>query len=113
MRELTLRELPSPPAQVQLENEGNHYGPHLSTLPIPNPFKSMMSRSTEHLATNGNESCILPGNGFKPTLGGPHDVGIIIADTVLSGLKTRRSADGKLSALAWSHRELSVSHFIS
>ncbi|PPQ70616.1 hypothetical protein CVT25_011982 [Psilocybe cyanescens] len=108
-RGFTLRDLsldPQSVAAVQLENEGNHYGQHLSTLPIPNPFRSIMSRSTEQLITNDSEIRAPLGNVFK--LGEQYDVGFLIADTVLSGLKTRRSVDGKLSGLAWSHRELSM-----
>ncbi|KAH9480388.1 WD repeat-containing protein 7 [Psilocybe cubensis] len=111
LKELNLKGLPSPPVKTTSETEGNHYGPHLSTLPIPNPFKSMMTRSTEHLVTDSSEIHMPPVNGFKPTLGEPHDIGTIIEDTALSGLVTRHSADGNFFALAWSHRELAMFQF--
>ncbi|KDR82569.1 hypothetical protein GALMADRAFT_237950 [Galerina marginata CBS 339.88] len=113
VRKFTLRApLPSPPkvsSASHPDSEGNHHhGPHLSTLPIPNPFKAIMSRSTEHLPLNDSEVRSLTRSDSKPSLSEPRDIGMLIPDTALSGLKTRHLSNGKLSGIAWTHREISL-----
>lgn len=100
---LTSLKAPSTPDE---ENAGEHEsGFHLSTLPLPNALRSMMTKSTEHLEDESQKS---PAHG-KSTLSEPHDAGMLVPDTVIAGSRTYYSADGKLYGLVWSYREICVS----
>ncbi|KAF8158416.1 hypothetical protein B0H34DRAFT_797808 [Crassisporium funariophilum] len=117
-RVLKLRPLSSPP-MVQLrvasnKNESDnhhhhHHTPHLSTLPIPNPFKSMMSRSGEYLPLkDGDNDSDVQRDAAKAALMEPHDIGFLLTDPTFSGLRFHRSEAGKLCGIAWAHRELTM-----
>ncbi|KAF9561801.1 hypothetical protein CPC08DRAFT_688535 [Agrocybe pediades] len=106
LRDFILRP-PTPPSKapssIEEGKESEHDGSfHLSTLPLPNPFKSILPRSTESLQGEDRKSPAFQ----KSILSDPHDAGILIPDAVLAGSRTHLSADGKLYGLAWSHREL-------
>lgn len=87
-------------------SEGDHHTTHLSTLPILNPFKSIMSRSTEHLPLNGNNNHTI--DGGKTILANPYDVGILLTNLNLAGLSLRHRQDGRYYGLAWAQRQLTV-----
>jgi len=111
VRQINLKAPLSPPAtsepSQQDQDNNDHHGPHLSTLPIPNPFKSIMGRSTENLTLDPPPDKTV--NKLKPSLAEVHDLGPLLSGTVLWGLKTRSLFNGKLSGLSWSQRELCVS----
>ncbi|KAF8964335.1 hypothetical protein BDZ97DRAFT_1919029 [Flammula alnicola] len=106
-REFELRPSPTPvKATSSTENENNHhYGPH---LPIPNPFKAMMSHSTEHLLANEDRGQNSSEDAYNAYLSEARDLGILVPCTALSGLRTRRSDEGNLLGIAWTHGEIAV-----
>jgi hypothetical protein len=82
----------------------NDSGPsHLPSIPLPNPFKAIKSRSVEHLP-------LTPGNREQGriTLDEEHDVGVLLTEGSLVGLRTR-NVGGRLRGLAWSDQSLVVS----
>ena len=81
---------------------------HQPTLPILNPFKSIMPRSTENLPLNETGNHALGGGSSKAILTDPHDMGILLTNPTRAGLSFRRRQDGTLCGLAWAHRELTV-----
>ncbi|KAF8903093.1 hypothetical protein CPB84DRAFT_1728490 [Gymnopilus junonius] len=112
IRRLNLRD-PSPMSAFVVSHSdsdnNHHHGTHLSSLPIPNPFKSIMSRSAEHLALG--DSGDLTGNQMNPSLAEPRELEALIPGTILSGLKTRTLFNGKLSGISWTQRELSLFNY--
>ncbi|CAA7261526.1 unnamed protein product [Cyclocybe aegerita] len=99
---------PAQQSSISVKNDGSHHGPHLSTLPIPNPFKGMMSRSAEHLVGSPSDSHVSAPAESRVTLSDPHDVGVLIADTSLCGMTTHAAEDGKLTGIAWNHHSMTV-----
>ena len=101
---------PSTPAPT------NHSNPaatsettHQPTIPILNSFKSIMSRSTEHLPLNATSNHPLGGGkSSKAILTDPYDIGVLLTNPTWTGLSFRRRQDGTLYGLAWAHRELTV-----
>ncbi|KIM43090.1 hypothetical protein M413DRAFT_26286 [Hebeloma cylindrosporum] len=108
-RDFKLRGVPLRPAASHPEVEDNHrhFGPHLSTLPIPNPFKSIMSHSSEHLLLAESQGQSSSQEKSRSFLSVPIDVGALVDGAALSGLTTIIAAD-KLVGLAWTHREITV-----
>jgi len=68
----------------------------------------MMSHSSEHLPLMENQSQSSSQEKFRSFLSVPIDVGVLVDGGALSGLTTLFAAD-KLTGLAWTHREITVS----
>lgn len=81
------------------------HGPHLS---IPNAFKSMMAKSTEHLPPLEKGSAE-PVKEKANLLSEHHDVGCVILESSLRGLETRKMNDGTLKGIVWNSKEVAVS----
>ena len=107
--DLNLRSPPIPAPTNQSNPATTSETTHQPTLPILNPFKSIMSRSTEHLPLNGTSNHALGGRkSSKAILTDPYDTGVLLTNPTWAGLSFRRRQDGKLCGLAWAHRELTV-----
>lgn len=77
-------------------------GGNLTSLPLPNPFKAMKSRSVENIPTNEDKRD--PG---RIGLGDEQILGEILPGKPLHGLRTRRVGEA-MYGLAWSASELLV-----
>jgi hypothetical protein len=97
---------PSTPVQVGTpkETESNHH-----TLPIPNPFKSMMLRSTEHLTGKEASATSPPSGERKMWFSETHDVGVLFEDNAPRGLKIYQYEEGCLYGLSWCSSSICVS----
>ena len=107
--ELDLRPPPIPASNNQSNPAATSETTHQPTLPILNSFKSIMSRSAEHLSLNetGNHA-LGRGKSSKAILTNPYDMGVLLTKSTSAGLSFRRRQDGTLCGLAWAHRELTV-----
>ena len=109
-RELNLLPLPSfalehnnlPPSG----NNNNHYsGSH---LPIPNPFKSMMSRSSEHLVSEETETKSQVQESSKASFSEMQDLDSV-HDTSLRGLRIwSKLEDGYMLGAVWTDTTFTV-----
>lgn len=107
--ELDLRPPPIPAPTNQSNLATTFETTHQPTLPIINPFKSIMSRSTEHLPLNENSNRVMAGGkSSKAIFADPYDMGVLLTNPTWAGLSFRRRQDGTLCGLAWAHRELTV-----
>ena len=104
--ELDLRPPPIPAPTNQSIPPTTSETTHQPTLPILNSFKSIMSRSSEHLPLN--ETALGGGKSSKAILTDPYDMGVLLTNSTWAGLSFRRRQDGTLCGLAWAHRELTV-----
>ena len=97
---------PSTPVQVgsPKEQENNHH-----TLPIPNPFKSMMSRSTEHLTGKEALATSPPSGERKMWFSEIHDAGVLFEGNAPRALKTYQYDEGCLYGLSWRSSGICVS----
>ena len=107
--ELDLRSPPISAPTNQSNSTTTSETTHQPSLPILNSFKSIMSRSTEHLPLNETNNHALGGwKSSKAILTDPHDMGVLLTNPTRAGLSFRRRQDGTLYGLAWAHRELTV-----
>lgn len=97
---------PSTPIQVgsPKEHDNNHH-----SLPIPNPFKSMMSRSTEHLGGKETSGTDLSNGDRKMWFSEIYDAGLLFEGNVPRALKTFQYDEGCLYGLSWCSGSIRVS----
>jgi hypothetical protein len=108
--DIDLRPPPIPTPNNQSSSASTSETTHQPTIPILNSFKSIMSRSTEHLPLNETSNRALGGvKSSKAILTDPYDMGALLTNPTWAGLSFRRRHDGTLCGLAWAHRELTVS----
>ena len=113
--DLDLRPPPIPATTNQSNHATTSENTHQPTLPILNSFKSIISRSAEHLPLNETSNHALGGGkSSKVILTDPCDMGVLLTNPTWAGLSFRRRQDGTLCGLAWAHRELTVCfmHFL-
>jgi WD repeat-containing protein 7 len=97
-----LRLLPRVPAQMELPaSEAQPI--NLPSLPLPNPFKAMMSRH-DQTPLSGKDHMT-----GRIAVDEENDLGELLSGGCLSGLRTRRTED-RLSGIAWSPQQLTVSN---
>ena len=107
--DLDLRPPPIPAPKNQSNPVSTSETTHQPTIPILNSFKSIMSRSTEHLPLNETSNEALGGKkSSKAVLTDPYDMGALLTNPTWAGLSFRRRHDRTLCGLAWAHRELTV-----
>jgi hypothetical protein len=95
-----LPRIPLQPLDVQSHESGLS---HLPSIPLPNPFKAMKTRSIEHLPLTQRKRDL-----GRIVLDEEHDVGELLTNGSLLGLRTR-NVGGTLRGLAWSDQQLTVS----
>lgn len=100
---LVRRLQPRPPAPAYVSAPGSDSHLNYATLPIPNPFKSMMSQSSNHLPLVEDKK-----DTSRMTLSETFEAGKLPLGSALLGLRTRRH-DNKLLGVAWTHHEVIVS----
>jgi hypothetical protein len=96
-----LKLLPRVPVQMEVRAADSHLS-NLASLPLPNPFKAMKSRSAEHLPLS--EKVGEPG---RVSLEEESDLGEVLPRGLLSGFRARR-INGRMFAIAWTSEELTV-----
>ena len=107
--DLDLRPPPIPTPKNQPNPASTSETTHQPTIPILNSFKSIMSRSTEHLPLNETGNQALGGKkSSKAVFSDPYDTGALLTNPTWAGLSFRRRHDRTLCGLAWAHRELTV-----
>jgi WD repeat-containing protein 7 len=89
-----------PPVVQDASNQDSNLAHH-SSLPLPNPFKGIMSRSAEHIPIV--ESQPDPGKS-EPS---EYEMGEILSQGDPLGLRTR-AVGNRLRGIAWSDKELAV-----
>ena len=94
--------LPRVPQQME-ELSQNAPVSHLSSLPLPNPFKTLKPRSEEDVPLGA----IPRGNG-RVTLDEERDLGQVIGSGSPSGFRALH-LNGEMLAVVWSQQELTVS----
>jgi len=97
--------LPRVPQQMEDPSQ-NAPVSHLSSLPLPNPFKAPKPRSEEHAPLGA-----IPRENGRVALDEEQDLGQVLGSGSPSGFRALH-LNGKMLAVVWSQQELTVGVFV-
>ena len=92
------------PSEVQSPGSSSH---NLASLPLPNPFKAMIHRSSDNVSIIPN----FAGAG-RIVLGDETDAGELLPQGTFVASRTR-SSEGRLRGIVWTDQEITVSAAVS
>ncbi|KAF9483399.1 WD40 repeat-like protein [Pholiota conissans] len=87
---------------LSTNHHSNQYGSH---LPIPNPFKSLMSRSSERLSIHEVEEKSQPDDSNKTWISTARDLGVLLEGIPLGLRGWPGSEQGSFRGAAWTHQD--------